>query len=518
MELNGSFVWSCVLGLGVAFLLVELYRLIVSIWWRPRCVRRAFEKQGVKCLPYHLFFGNTSDVIALGAAARSSPLPLGSNDVAPRILPHYFKWKKEFGDPFVYWLGYTAVFPVTDPELIRQILSNKSGEFGKTRSRPEGKDLGGVSVATLEGEKWVERRRIVGSAFFAEKLKAMAPVMVACINATLERWESQLHSDGSCSHSKEIEVCEEFKVMTADIIATTAFGSSSEEGTVVFKMQQEQQVLMSKLFRSVYIPGLRFLPTANNRYRWRLKKQLHSALRRIIRKRAQEPPGNDLLGILMASSDKEIPGAGGLSVQAIVDECKTFFLAGHETTANLMTWTTMLLAIHQEWQERTREEVLNICGSRFPDAESLNSLKFVGLVINEALRLYPPGPSLVRQARKRVQLGQFSVPARTTLSIPLIALHHDSSIWGPDAQEFNPQRFANGVANCCKMPSAFFPFSVGPRYCVGQNFALLEAKLILTMMVQRFKFTLSPGYKHAPITLLTLQPQYGMQIIFEKIN
>lgn len=141
----------------------------------------------------------------------------------------------------------------------------------------------------------------------------------------------------------------------------------------------------------------------------------------------------------------------------------------------------------------------------------------VGMVLNEALRLYPPGVALLRQASKDVMLGSIRVPAKTMILMPIIDLHCDPLMWGPDALEFNPERFSGGITNACKTPLAFFPFSMGPRICLGQNFALLEARAILAMMLQRFRFSLSLGYKHCPISMVTLQPQHGMQIIFEKL-
>lgn len=139
----------------------------------------------------------------------------------------------------------------------------------------------------------------------------------------------------------------------------------------------------------------------------------------------------------------------------------------------------------------------------------------VTMVLNESLRLYPPAVLLTRHTYKETKLGEVIVPEGTGLILPILALHHSKAFWGEDANEFKPQRFSDGVANAAKHPFTFLPFSIGPRFCVGQDFAMLEAKLILCAMLQRFSFHLSPGYRHGPANVVTLQPQYGVHVIFQ---
>ncbi|KAI5057756.1 hypothetical protein GOP47_0027771 [Adiantum capillus-veneris] len=492
----------------------QVLRLVL---WDPWTIKKSFEKQGVKCLPYTPLLGNLREISRVSEEARGISLPLLPHKSILRIAPHLELWKRTYGDVFVFWLGFKAVLPVSDPEHVKEILSNKFGHFKKLTLRPDAKDLGGEAVGNLEGERWAQHRRIVSPAFFVEKLKLMTPTMIACIQATLDKWESEL--DGHAT--KEIDVHEEFKVLTADIIAHTAFGSSYKEGMQVFKLQQKQQVIVAKRLRSIYIPGLRYLPTPSNRYAWRLNKEILSNLEHVIKSRESDHSADDLLGILMAANRKELSGTQkklSLTMKEIVDECKTFFFAGHETTASLMTWATMLLAINPEWQERAREEVLCVLNKEPLTYNLLHSLKIVGMVLNESLRLYPPGSLIIRETKKKMILGSLSIPANTLLMIPIISLQCDPKYWGKDASDFNPQRFVDGVGSACETPSAFLPFSMGPRNCLGQNFAMVEARAILAMMLERFRFSLSPGYSHCPTTILTLQPQHGMQIIFEKLK
>ncbi|KAI3733284.1 hypothetical protein L1987_64504 [Smallanthus sonchifolius] len=161
-------------------------------------------------------------------------------------------------------------------------------------------------------------------------------------------------------------------------------------------------------------------------------------------------------------------------LQEIVDECKTFYIAGKETTANLLT--CLILGLHQEWQNKAREEVDRVCGQHaFPCADNLADLKI-------------------------------------TLPSSSNAVHHDVRIWGEDANVFNPMRFLEPRNHL----ASFFPFGLGPQICVGQNLAIVEAKIALAMIVGRYSFVVSPSYVHAPMKLLTMQPQYGAQMIFKR--
>ncbi|KAI5055210.1 hypothetical protein GOP47_0030355 [Adiantum capillus-veneris] len=257
---------------------------------------------------------------------------------------------------------------------MKEILYNKSGHFEKPTLRADAGDLMGQSVTSLKGERWALHRRIVSPAFFYEKLKGMTPAIIACTESILDKWGSQLENQGG----KEFDVYEEFKMLTADIIAHCAFGSSYEEGRQVFKLQQEQQNVVLGVFRSIYIPGFRHLPTSQNRYAWQLKKRIEAIVHDIIIRRGNDYSGNDLLGILMDANREEHRGSqknSTLTLQEIVDECKTFFFAGQETTATLLTWAFLLLARHPYWQEKAREEVLHVCGKELPTHDSVHSLK-----------------------------------------------------------------------------------------------------------------------------------------------
>ena len=141
----------------------------------------------------------------------------------------------------------------------------------------------------------------------------------------------------------------------------------------------------------------------------------------------------------------------------------------------------------------------------------------LGMILNELLRLYTPASLLPRQALENVKVGDLELPKGMSVWIPVVAIHHSKELWGEDANEFNPQRFSQGVQKACKHPMGFLPFSSGPRVCVGQSFAIMEAKVVVAMILSRFKFSLSPNYCHAPVCVLTLKPKHGVPIIFEHL-
>lgn len=326
------------------------------------------------------------------------------------------------------------------------------------------------------------------------------------------------------SDEVEIEVSEWFQTLTEDVITRTAFGSSYEDGKAIFQLQAQQMVLAAVAFRRVLIPGYRFFPTRRNINSWRLDKEIKKSLMKLIERRREKSSVNkehqdscpkDLLGLMIQASNS----SKDVTVHDIVEECKSFFFAGKQTTSNLLTWTTVLLAMHPHWQVQAREEVLRVCGSRdIPTKDDVVKLKTLTMIVNESLRLYPPTIATIRRSKADVELGGYKIPRGTELLIPILALHHDQSIWGNDANEFNPARFSGGVARAAKHHVAFIPFGLGVRTCIGQNLAILQAKLTLAILLQRFSFRLAPSYQHAPTVLMLLYPQYGAPIIFQHLS
>ncbi|XP_021311612.1 cytochrome P450 72A15 isoform X3 [Sorghum bicolor] len=488
-------------------------------WWTPRRLDRALRAQGLKGTRYRLFTGDLRETARVNREARKNPLPLGCHDIAPRVQPMLHSAMKEYGKLSFTWFGPTPRVMIPDPELVKEVLSNKFGHFGKPRSSRIGKLLAN-GVVNHDGEKWAKHRRILNPAFHHEKIKRMLPVFSTCCIETIIRWENSMPSEGS----SEIDVWPEFQNLTGDVISRTAFGSNYQEGRRIFQLQGELAERLIQSIQTIFIPGYWFLPTKNNRRMKEIDLEIRKILREIIGKREKatrngETNNDDLLGLLLESNTRQSNGNAslGLTTEDVIEECKLFYFAGMETTSVLLTWTLIVLSMHPEWQERAREEVLSHFGRTRPDFDSLSRLKIVTMILYEVLRLYPPVILLTRRTYKEMELGGITYPSGVSLLLPIIFIHHDPNIWGKDASEFNPQRFEDGISNATKHQAAFFPFGWGPRICIGQNFALLEAKMALCTILQRFSFELSPSYTHAPYTVITLHPQHGAQIRLKKL-
>ncbi|KAF7819943.1 cytochrome P450 714A1-like [Senna tora] len=201
----------------------------------------------------------------------------------------------------------------------------------------------------------------------------------------------------------------------------------------------------------------------------------------------------------------------------IVDICKNIYFAGSETTALLATWTLILLAKHPQWQQRVRSEIQETYSHMslhcFRDMHKFPKLKSLTMVIQESLRLYGPAVTASREALEEMKVGELVVPKGVNMWFFIPSLHRDPQIWGEDACEFKPERFAGGVSEACKYPQAYIPFGFGSRICLGQNFAVIQAKIILSLMLSRFSFSVSPNYRHSPAYRMLLVPKFGAPLI-----
>ncbi|KAL6198870.1 hypothetical protein ACLB2K_028658 [Fragaria x ananassa] len=455
--------------------------------------------QGVKGPSYRLVHGNTKEIFNMKKEAMSKPKGL-SHDIFPVVKPQYHSWLKIYGKIFLQWLGTEAQSVVMEPELCKEILINKDRVYMQKKQEGLGKKLIGNSLGTSEGEKWLKHRKLANHALHGQSLKNMIPEMIASAEKMLQRWKN--------SEGKEMELYQEFRLFTAEVISRTAFGSSYLEG-------------------KIRLPGIRKLfKTSDEIEAEKLEKDLRDTILEIVKKRENKAVvkqdennfGEDLLGLLLKAHHEDSNDRYRVTIDDIIDQCKALYFAGQETTNGLLAWTVLLLALHQDWQEEARKEVLQLFGKQNPSSDGISRLKTMNMIINESLRLYPPVIELVKKAEREVRLGKLIVPANIDLVIPIVALHHDTQIWGQDAGLFKPDRFSEGVAKATKdNMAALIPFGMGPRACVGLNFATTETKIALSMILQRYTFTLSPGYVHSPLHFITLRPQNGVQVTLHSL-
>ncbi|KAB1209461.1 Cytochrome P450 72A15 [Morella rubra] len=332
-------------------LLYGVGRVSYSIWWKPKSLERGIQRQGIRGTPYKPMIGDMKELVRAIIEAWSKPIYL-THQIVPRVDLFTLDIVQKYGKISMFWAGTTPRLIIMEPEQMKEVLSNKLGHFQKPPLNPLILILT-KGLTTLEGEQWAKHRKIVNPAFHQERLK-----------------------------------------LTADAISRAAFGSSYEEGKRIFELQTELIMLTLEAMQTLYILGFRFVPTKKNRRRTELDKEIKSTIRNLIQrklnaKRIEESSVDDLLGLLLQSNtqnnqpeDATSTKSNSLSIDEVIEECKQFYLAGQETTSSWLTWTMVVLAIHQDWQEKAREEVLLVCGKRNPNFEAITHLKIVSDILN----------------------------------------------------------------------------------------------------------------------------------------
>ncbi|XWS69603.1 hypothetical protein CRYUN_Cryun04dG0192800 [Craigia yunnanensis] len=449
--------------------------------------------------------------------ALSKPMAL-THEIFPRVLPHTHSWINTYGKNYLAWNGVRAQLVITEPELVKEVLKNSEKAFPKTKVTYFVSKLVGDGLATTEREKWQRQRKLANYAFHGESLKNMTPAIVASVETMLEKWKGQ--------EGKEIEVFQEFRLLTSEMISRTAFGSSYLEGEKIFEMLMKLSIIASRNMYKARIPVIsEYWKSDDEIESEKVAKAIHDSVMKVVEKRVEkivtgeaDSFGRDFLGLLL-NAYHDLDEKNRISVEDLVDECKTFYFAGQETTNSLLAWTVLLLAIHTDWQEKARTEVIEVFGNQNPHPEGIAKLKTITMIINETLRLYPPVNGQERKVGREVQLGKLILPTYIEFLIPNMALHHDPELWGDDVHLFKPERFSGGIAKATKNnAAAFIPFGLGPRSCVGMSFAITETKIALSMILQRYTITLSPAYIHSPLALITLKPQHGIQLFFHSLR
>ncbi|KAG9152924.1 hypothetical protein Leryth_012542 [Lithospermum erythrorhizon] len=406
---------------AITFILLLFLAIVFSfLWWRPRKIEQHFSKQGIRGPPYKFFVGNAKELVSLMLKATSQPIFPFSHNILPRVLSFYHHWKKIYEvshesikDGHQTWsssssFGFqeftTEYFFFILGATFCSLFTLKTLNFIMKKKPPPSNSLK-VMACSASVVKQVYPSQIITPTFHLENLKMMIPMAAKGVIEKLENILSKSKTE-SLDDGVEIEVSEWFQTLTEDIVTRTAFGRSYEDGKAIFRLQAQQMVLASEAFQKIFIPGYRFIPTKRNMMSWKLDKEIKKSLVKVIDERRQnwadellEDGPKDLLGLMIQASIKEsakkqtsqfnhsnttkinIPSPKPskiITVHDIAEECKTFFFAGEQTTSNLLTWTTVLLAMHPEWQDQAREEVLKVCGPRdVPSKDDLPKLKML---------------------------------------------------------------------------------------------------------------------------------------------
>ncbi|KAL4361402.1 hypothetical protein GQ457_04G012950 [Hibiscus cannabinus] len=500
------------------FLVYLLLRLLFSCWILPILVYRKLRKNG---------FGGPTPAFPLGNIREMEFLceknikdydsslesPAISHDIHSTVFPYFSKWQKSHGKVFIYWLGTEPFLYIAEPEFLKKMSSKVQGKrWGKPNVfKHDRKPMFGSGLLMVEGNDWVRHRHVITPAFSPTNLKTMVSLMVEPATKMFQRWTALINTGKT-----EFDVEREITTMAGEIIARASFGLSCENGGEMLGKLRAMQITLFNVNRYVGVPFGQWICRRKNMEAKKLGKEIDQLLLSIIsgaRNKCGEGSGQRqrcLLGYLMEGER--------LNERELVDECKTFFFGGHETTALALTWTLLLLAMHPHWQTQLREEITRVIGDGEIHFTNLAALNKMGWVMNEVLRLYPPAPNVQRQAREEIKVDDLVIPKGTNMWVDTVAMHHDPTLWGDDVYEFRPERFKDDhLYGGCKHKTGFLPFGFGGRMCVGRNWTFIEYKVVLTMLLTKFSFSPSPSYHHSPSILLSLRPRYGMPLIVQPL-
>ncbi|KAL5569689.1 hypothetical protein UlMin_026264 [Ulmus minor] len=512
----------CWLGLvGVIGLLFHIYN---TVWVKSERVRRKLKVQGIKGPSPSLLYGNLAEMqkIQLQALKAINHSEFVAHDYTSTLFPYFEQWRKEYGLLYTYSTGMRQHLYINQPELVKEM--NQSITLGLGKPSYVSKRLApmlGNGILRSNGHLWAQQRKIVAPEFFMDKVKGMVGLMLESAEPMLRKWEESIVAQGG--GVAEIKVDEDLRGVSADVISRVCFGSSYAKGREVFSKLRSLQKTISKQAFLFGVSNFGFFRTKKKNEISCLEKEIDSLIWNAIKVREQEtldqPTSSsekDLLQLILegAMSDHSLDEDTYKSF--IVDNCKNIYFAGHESTAVAASWCLMLLASHPEWQARIRTELAQVCPDGLLDANSIAQLKTVTMVIQEVLRLYPPAAFVSREALEETQVGNITIPKGVCLWTLIPTLHRDPDIWGPDANEFKPERFTDGIGQACKCPQAYIPFGLGARLCLGKNFAMVELKLIISLIISKFDFSLSPKYRHSPAYRMIVEPGNGVQIMVRR--
>jgi cytochrome P450 len=418
-------------------------------------------------------------------------------------------WRRRHGDLAGFRLGPTSCHLVSHPDLAEEALLGKPDDFAKIYDpdRPTGLALVlGNGLLTSEGLLWKRNRRLIQPVFQRQRVVTMAQEMVQAGEALLRRWER-------FDERQPVDVAREMMKVTFDVITRTMFSASLLHE--VEHLAPALDTLLRYAFRAFHNPFRvpLWIPTPGNRAFHEAKRAVDQLMGGLIhRRRESEARLNDLLDQLLYAVD---PDTGtGLTDKQVQDELLTIAAAGHETTANALSWAWYLLATHRPARARLHDELAQVLGSRTPTVEDVPRLAYTRAVFEETLRLYPPAPALQRKAVRDTSLGGCPIKAGSLLIIALWNIHRHPDYWDePDA--FRPERFT-GISDGARHRLAWMPFGAGHRACIGNHFAMIEGLLLLATIAQRYEMEVAAGYDVEPEVAVTVRPKNGLNMLVRR--
>lgn len=415
-----------------------------------------------------------------------------------RPLPFLTNLQRDYGDAAHLRVGRLRLFAFTHPELVREVLVTRNTSFKKGLALQRTKVVLGEGLLTSEGELHKRQRRLAQPAFHRQRIQHYGEEMIAKALQARSRW-----SDG-----QEIDVAHEMMRLTLAVVAKTLFDADvDDEADEIGNALTELMLMFPLLLHPLadVILRLPFMPQVRRfrRAMARLDRTIYSIIEE--RRRSNIDRG-DLLSMFLLATDTEGDGSGMSDLQ-LRDEAMTIFLAGHETTANALSWTWYLLARNPHVERELHREIDEVLAGRTPTPDDYPRLPYTEMVLAESMRLYPPAWAIGRFAKEPTRIGDWDVPDRSLVLVSQWVTHRDPRFW-PDPEKFDPLRFTlEAKAERPKM--SYFPFGAGARVCIGESFAWMEGVLLLATIAQQWRF--ERGEDVEPAAFITLRPARGMR-------
>lgn len=413
-------------------------------------------------------------------------------------LRFYCEMTREYGDLFRWDIGPMTLHVITHPDHVRHVLVDQAKNYPRSRFTRMVSMVTGNGLVVTEGELWRRQRRLIQPAFRRASLDGFFDLMTRATASMLESWQPNAASGES------IDVSEEMVKIALRIVGEALFSMDLTADTG--QISESVRIAMEYLdyrFNNVFAPPL-LIPTPRNLRFKRALAQSDKLIWDAIRQRHESSqPHCDLLQMLMSARDEETGEA--MSDRQVRDEAATFLGAGHETTAMALTWTFTLLSKHPDVRDRLREEVDRVLSGRVPQLADMTQLQLTRRVIEESMRLYPPVWALSKEALAEDEVGGYHIPAGSLILMMQYLTHRMPEFW-PNPERFDPDRFLPEAVTR-RHRFAYFPFGGGPHLCVGLEFAMQEAIVVLAMTMQRYDVDLLAGHVVVPDPIFTLRPR-----------
>ncbi len=407
----------------------------------------------------------------------------------------------EYGDIAHYKIGWNHILFLNHPDYIREILVVQNDNFIKERTVQRSKMLLGEGMITAEGAEHRAQRQVVQPAFHRQRVPEYASTMVG----------EAVRMRGSWRAGEQRDIARDMMHLTLNVVAQNLFATDLRDE--VDELADAINRIMGLYNFLVMLPAAEWLvhlrPPGLAAF-VRARKRIDAVVYRVIEaRRRQGAGGSSLLDLMIAAS----PDRSADSEQSLRDQVITIFLAGYETVANALAWTWYLLSENPECERRFHEEIDCELQGRLPRVDDIPRLQYVDMVLAESMRLFPPAWAMGRYARHDFQLGEYFLPAKTTVLMSQFITHRDARFF-PDPLRFDPERFTP-EAKSRRAKFVYFPFGAGARQCIGESFAWMEGVLLLATLAQRWRLKLVPGHRVEPEPLITLRPKYGMRMLVE---